>query len=216
MHVVLIHGMGRTPVSMLRLRQRLKRAGHIPHLFAYSPTFETLAGATARLARLIARRIGGERYALVGHSLGSVLIRATVGRLQAPPAACFFLAPPMVACKAARYFSRFRLYRWLTGEMGCLLADAAFMRSLPIPPGVLRIYVGTRGPRAAWLPFGLEENDAILSVPEATGDCASAAMKVRALHTWIMHAQAVYDDILATLAGLEAAKMAEPQRPTDR
>ncbi|MFN3545004.1 MAG: esterase/lipase family protein [Thiobacillus sp.] len=207
MHVVLIHGMGRTPVSMLRLRRRLKRAGHVPHLFAYSPTFETLDGATARLARLIERRIGGDRYALVGHSLGAVLIRATLRRLKTPPAACFFLAPPMVACRAARYFSRFWLYRLLTGEMGCLLADEAFMRGLPIPPGVLRLYVGTRGPRAAWLPFGLEENDAILSVSEATGDCASAVVKVHALHTFIMHAQPVYEDMLATLAGLEAAKM---------
>lgn len=207
MHVVLIHGMGRTPLSMLRLRRRLARAGHVPHLFAYSPTFESLAGASARLARLIERRTDGKRYALVGHSLGAVLIRATLGRLKTPPAACFFLAPPMVACRAARYFSRFRLYRWLTGEMGSLLADEAFMRNLPVPRCVLRIYVGTRGPRAAWLPFGLEENDGILSVAEACGDCAASAIKVRALHTFIMHAQPVYDDILATLAGLEAAKM---------
>lgn len=208
MHVVLIHGMGRTPLSMLRLRRRLERAGHVPHLFAYSPTFETLAGATSRLARLIERRIGGERHALVGHSLGSVLIRVTAGGLQTPPAACFFLAPPMVACRAARYFSRFRLYRWLTGEMGSLLADEAFMRNLPVPPGVLRIYVGTRGPRAAWLPFGLEENDGILSAAEASGDCTASVIKVRALHAFIMHARPVYDDILATLAGLETAKMA--------
>ena len=207
MHVVLIHGMGRTPVSMLRLRRHLKRAGHVPHLFAYSPTFETLAGATARLARLIEHRIGGERYALIGHSLGTVLIRVAACRLRTPPAACFFLAPPMLACKAARHFSRFRLYRWLTGEMGSLLADDAFMRSLPLPPGVLRLYAGTRGPRAAWLPFGMEENDGVLSVSEAVGDCAAAAMKVAALHTFIMHAQPVYADILATLAGLEAARM---------
>lgn len=207
MHVVLIHGMGRTPLSMLRLRRRLGRAGHVPHLFAYAPTFETLAGASARLARLIERRIGGERYALAGHSLGAVLIRATLGRLKTPPAACFFLAPPMVACRAARYFSRFRLYRWLTGEMGSLLADEAFMRDLPVPPGVLRIYAGTRGPRAAWLPFGMAENDGILSVAEASGDCAASVMPVRALHTFIMHAQPVYDDILATLAGLETAKI---------
>lgn len=208
MHVVLVHGMGRTPLSMLRLRRRLKRAGQVPHLFAYSPTFETLASASARLASLIERRTGGARYALVGHSLGTVLIRVTARRMQTPPAACFFLAPPMVACMAARRFSRFRLYRWLTGEMGCLLADDAFMRSLPLPPGVLRIYVGTRGPRAAWLPFGLEENDGILGVAEAIGDCATAAIKVHALHTFIMHAQPVYADILATLAALETAKMA--------
>lgn len=203
MHTVLIHGMGRTPGSMLRLRRRLARAGHVPHLFAYSPTFETLDHAVARLTRLIEHRIGGERYALVGHSLGTVLIRCVLARVPAP-AACFFLAPPMLACKAARHFSRFRLYRWLTGEMGSLLADDAFMRGLPIPQGVLRVYVGTRGPRADWLPFGMEENDGVLSVAEASGDLADRMVRVKALHTFIMHHPAVYADVVAVLAQVEA------------
>lgn len=206
MHVVLIHGMGRTPVSMLRLRRRLRRAGHVPHLFGYSPTFETLAGASARLARLIERRCGNGPCALVGHSLGTVLIRVTAARLQTPPVACFFLAPPMVACKAARHFSRFRLYRLLTGEMGRLLADDAFMRSLPMPQGHTRIYAGSRGPRAAWLPFGMEANDGVLSVAEASGEHAELALDVPALHTFIMHAPAVYADVLQSLAALEPAR----------
>lgn len=42
MDLILVHGMGRTPLSMLRLRRRLRRAGHHPILFGYSPTFETL------------------------------------------------------------------------------------------------------------------------------------------------------------------------------
>lgn len=201
MHVVLIHGMGRTPVSMLRLRRRLKRAGHTPILFGYSPTFETLDGACARLARLIEGRCGSTPYALVGHSLGTVLIRVIVGRTPTrPPVACFFLAPPLVACKAARFFSRFWLYQRLTGEMGQLLADDGFMRRLPLPPGFIRIYAGTRGPRASWLPFGLEENDGILSVAEATGEYAAMAVKVPALHTFITHAKPVYADIVASLA----------------
>lgn len=206
MHVVLIHGMGRTPGSMLRLRRHLKRAGHVPHLFGYSPTFETLDHAVVRLLHLLERRVGGDRYALLGHSLGTVIIRRALARLaDHPPAACFFLAPPMRACKAARHFSRFRLYRWLTGEMGSLLADEAFMRGLPIPSGTLRLYVGTRGPRAARLPFGMEENDGILSVGEASGDLADRVLRVKALHTFIMHHPAVYADVLATLARVDAA-----------
>ena len=98
MDVVLIHGMGRTPLSMLRLRRRLRRAGHRVALFGYSPTFETLQGATARLLKLIERRVDTGHYALVGHSLGTVIIRMALGQLQhQPPAACCFLAPPMVA-----------------------------------------------------------------------------------------------------------------------
>lgn len=203
MDVILIHGMGRTPVSMLRLRRHLRRAGHNPMLFGYSPTFETLQGATGRLVRLIERRVETAPYALVGHSLGTVLIRTALCQLEnRMPAACFFLAPPMVACRAAKTFSRFWLYKLLTGEMGQLLADDAFMQRLPMPPAFTRIYVGTGGPRTRWFPFGMEANDLILSVAEATGRFKALSVEIPALHTFIMHSPQVYDDIIRSLATL--------------
>ena len=207
MDLVLIHGMGRTPLSMLRLRRRLRRAGHRPILFGYSPTLETLQGATTRLVKLIDRRVGSGDYALVGHSLGTVIIRTALGQLEnRMPAACFFLAPPLLACKAARFFSRFRLYRLLMGEMGQLLADEAFMRQLPMPAVPTRIYAGVGGPRAAWLPFGMDANDGILSVSEATGPFAGDVVEVPSIHTFIMHSKRVAADI--------ASFLAEPGRPS--
>lgn len=206
MKLILIHGMGHTPLSMLRLRRRLRRAGHEAFLFGYSSTFESLQGTSGRLARRIEARVGSAPYALVGHSLGSVIIRATLARLAGRmPVACFFLAPPMLACKAARFFSRFWLYKIMMGEMGRLLASEDFMRGLPLPPGWLRIYAGTAGPRAAWLPFGMEVNDGILSVAEATGDCAAATVRVPALHTFIMNSTPVVDDMIRSLATLAPA-----------
>jgi hypothetical protein len=188
---------------MLRLRRRLRRAGHAPILFGYSPTFETLQGATGRLVRLIERRVGTAPYALVGHSLGTVIIRTALGQLEKRmPAACFFLAPPMVACRAAKFFSRFWPYKVLTGEMGQLLASDAFMQRLPMPPAFTRIYVGTGGPRTRWYPFGMEANDLILSVAEATGNFKALSVEIPALHTFIMHSRQVYDDIIRSLATL--------------
>lgn len=204
--MVLIHGMGRTPLSMMRLRRRLRRAGHDPVLFGYSPTFETLQGAAARLVKLIDRRIDTASYALVGHSLGTVIIRTALGQLEGRmPAACFFLAPPMVACRAARFFSRYRLYRLLTGEMGRLLAVDEFMRQLPMPPTFTRIYAGVGGPRAAWLPFGMEANDGILGVSEATGGFEASAVEVPSLHTFIMNSARVVDDMARSLESLDPA-----------
>lgn len=211
MDIVLIHGMGRTPFSMLRLRRQLRRAGHTPILFGYSPTFESLQGATARLVRLIERRVDSDAYALAGHSLGAVLIRASLGRLQRrPPAACFFLSPPMRVCKAARFFSRFWVYKILTGEMGQLLANDAFMQQLPMPPAFTRIYAGTRGPRARWLPLGTEPNDLILSVSEATGDYPQFAVEVPAIHAFIMHSKLVYDDMIRSLERLGEPTRSDP------
>lgn len=204
MDLVLIHGMGRTPLSMMRMRRRLRRRGHSPILFGYSPTFETLQGATARLTRLIDRRIGSRSYALIGHSLGTVIIRAALGQLEnRAPSACFFLAPPILACKAAMFFSRFWLYRLLTGEMGQSLAGDAFMRQLPMPAVPTRIYAGTKGPRAAWLPFGTEANDGILSATEATGDFKSLAVEVPSFHTFIMNSKQVFGDLAQSLETIE-------------
>lgn len=200
---------------MMRLRRRLRRRGHNPILFGYSPTFETLQGATARLVRLIDRRIGSRPYALIGHSLGTVIIRAALGQLDnRAPSACFFLAPPILACKAARYFSRFRLYRLLTGEMGQLLAREAFMRQLPMPAVPTRIYAGVRGPRAAWSPFGMEANDGILSVAEATGDFKSMVVEVPSIHTFIMNSKQVFADLAQSLETIEqtAASRTETMR----
>lgn len=188
---------------MLRLRRRLRRAGHDAVLFGYSPTFESLQGASARLVRLIGRRVGTEPYALVGHSLGTVIIRTALGQLENRlPSGCFFLAPPMTACRAARFFARFWPYRLLMGEMGQLLADEAFMRQLPMPATFTRIYAGVGGPRAGWLPFGMAPNDGILSLDEATAPFAGLALEVPALHTFIMNSRQVVEDMLGALETL--------------
>jgi hypothetical protein len=199
MDIVLIHGMGRTPASMLILKRRLTKLGHRTHLFGYAAFAENLEGVSTRLVRRIERLVGTRAYAVIGHSLGSVILRRALAGLAAnPPRHCFFLAPPMRACKAARHFSRFRLYRALTGEMGSLLADEAFMQSLPLPPNTV-IYAGTAGPRANWLPFGNKTNDGILALEEmASEGCEQIA--VAASHTFIMNSRTVLDDIVRRLA----------------
>lgn len=200
MDLVLIHGMGTTPVSMMLLRRRLRQAGHNPILFGYYPTLEGLSHATARLVKLIDRQVDTRHYALVGHSLGTVIIRTALGHLEhRAPSACFFLAPPMVACKAAKFFSRIWLYKLLTGEMGQLLAVDAFMSNLPMPQVPTRIYAGVGGLRRSWLPFGTEANDFILSVSEATGRFEAEALKIPSSHTYIMNSKLVFNDMAKTL-----------------
>ena len=199
MDIFLIHGMGRSPASMLILKQRLKQLGHRTHLFGYAAWAENLDGVSARLVQKIERVAGAQPYAVIGHSLGSVILRRALADLMAnPPAHAFLLAPPMRACKAARYFSRYRLYRALTGEMGGLLADEAFMQSLPLPPNTV-IYAGTSGPRASWLPFGNEANDGILALDEVASEDGEH-VEVAASHTFIMNSRAVLDDIVHRLA----------------
>ena len=199
MRAILVHGMGRSPLSQLLLARRLRVAGIRVDLFGYS-TFRPFETSVSRLATRVRSLGDGEPFILIGHSLGCVLIRAALPRLEAPPAACFFLAPPNRAPRVARFFAGNRLYRLFTGDSGQRLSNGAFMAALPIPEGTVRVYAGTVGYRGRLSPFGYEPNDGVLAVSETTLSPSHAPVLVPALHTFIMNSQAVARDITATVA----------------
>jgi len=195
MDAILIHGMGRTPIAMSLLAARLQ-ASHIrPHLFGYSVTFERWESCLQRLERFIARRTGTNDYIMVGHSLGTVLTRAVLPRLSHKPVACFLLAPPAEACKAARHFAPYRFYKLLGGEIAQLLADQQFMASIPPASVPAKIYAGTAGPRGRHSPFGNEPNDGLLTVKE-TMVPNIPIQTIPVLHTFIMNSKVVTRDIV--------------------
>jgi hypothetical protein len=179
---------------MLLLAARLRSRGIQPGLFGYSATVETLKGCAERLRRFIDRKAGQARYVVVGHSLGTVLLRTVYPHLRVPPAACFFIAPPAQACRAARACAPLAIFRLAAGEMGQLLANPAFMDSLPVPQCATRIYAGTAGPVGRWSPFGQEANDGILSLKEAMIP-GIPVTTVKRLHTFAMNASVIADDI---------------------
>ncbi len=210
LRAILVHGMGRTPASLAFLALRLRAAGIRPAFFVYVAAIESFPACRDRLGRFIEARAKTGPYILVGHSLGSVLARAALPGLTAPPLACFFLAPPVQASRAARAMAPRRLFRLLTGPMGQHLADADFMQALPIPAVPTTVYAGTRGPRGRWSPFGLAPNDGVLTVAE-TRLAAAPLVEVRALHTFIMNSRAVARDIVATARALASRVPPPPQ-----
>ena len=198
MQAILIHGMGRTPASMLVLALRLRAAGLRPHLFGYLPALESWQSCVTRLAEFINQRTTQEDYIIIGHSLGTVLTRGVLPKLSHKPVACFFLAPPTKACLAAKKFAPLGLYKLLMGEMGQLLANPDFMESLPIPSIPSKIYSGTNGLRGRYSPFGNQANDGILMVEETLLPNVPTET-VAAMHTFIMNKKAVAEDIIKTI-----------------
>jgi len=201
MRAILVHGMGRSPLSQLLLAKRLRASGIDVGLFGYS-TFVPFNTSLNRLVKRVAKLGDEQPFILVGHSLGCVLIRAALPRLGRQPAGCFLLAPPNSVPRAARFFSSNPLYRFYTGDSGQLLLDDAFMAALPIPDGIVRVYAGTAGYRGKWSPFHDEANDGVLSVSETMLSGANEPILVPALHTFIMNSEAVADDITSTVAAL--------------
>lgn len=187
--------MGRTPLAMSLLAVRLRANNIRPHLFAYSVTFERWDNCTQRLERFIKRRVQDNEYIMIGHSMGSVLTRAIVPGLHHKPSACFFLAPPVRVCKAARILTPHPLAKLLGGEFGQLLANEQFMDSLPITGVPAKIYAGTGGPRGRYCPFGEELNDGVLTLHEASLPGVPLQM-IPILHPFIMNSKVVMQDIV--------------------
>ncbi len=192
---VLVHGLGRGPLAWLLLAWRLRRAGHHPHLYYYVAAVERFDPCAARLQKFIARTCGDRPYAVVGHSLGTVLLRAVLPRLERQPVAITFLAPPVVACRFALSMKNRRLFRLLTGEMGQKLGDTAFMASLPVPSGCT-VFAGNGGPRSHNWPCGVEPNDGVLMVSETLLPSATH-LTLPAIHTFIMNRPEVTDAVLS-------------------
>jgi hypothetical protein len=201
MRAILVHGMLRSPLSQLVLAKRLRSAGIRVHLFGYS-TFRPFATSLRRLARRVSELPSGEPFVMVGHSLGCVLIRASLPLLPRQPVACFFLAPPNRVPKAARFFAASRLYRFLTRDSGQLLNDESFMSSLPVPPGLVRVYAGTAGPKGRLSPFLQELNDGVLTVAETEFSAEHPSTLVPSLHTFIMNSERVANDITTLIGSL--------------
>lgn len=195
MDAILIHGMGRTPLAMSILAGRLLANNIRPHLFGYSVTFESWDECIQRFENFIERRVKTNDYIIVGHSLGTVLTRATLPRLIHKPKACFFLAPPTQVTSAARNFAHRRLIRLFMGEIGKVLADEQAMKSLPLPSVPTKIYAGIAGPRGRYSPFGEEPNDGLLTVRETLLPNVPV-QTVPIIHTFIMNSKIVTRDIV--------------------
>lgn len=191
MRVLLIHGLTRTPLSLLGLARDLRRAGHQTQLIAYSGAIEPYHGIVARVRRrLEAAARGPGPYAAVGHSLGGLILRAALadwpGELPLPRA-IIMLGTPYHSARLAQRFHRWWPYRLVNGECGQLLAQPEFFTSLPVPAVPMTVIAGTKGWPEALSLFGREPNDGVVAVAETRLEPRAALIEVRASHTFMMN-----------------------------
>lgn len=208
MRVLLIHGLARTPFSLLGLARDLRRAGHHTELVAYSGAVESFSGIVARVRRRL--RVAAERgepYAIVGHSLGGLIVRAALDPWPADwplPRHLVMLGTPSQVPRLARRFHRWWPYRLVNGQCGQLLAEPTFFARLPRPAVPTTVIAGTkRWPRALSL-FGDVPNDGVVAVDETRVDSAAALIELRASHTFMMNNRQVRTAVREILARVAA------------
>ena len=157
MHLLLVHGMARTPLSLTSLARFLRRAGHRPRTAGYVAALEPFATVCSRVHRHLAELAAtGEPYGLVGHSLGGLILRVALGAvptIHPPPRQLIMLGTPNRPPRLARRLGHLWPYRVINGEAGQLLRDQKFFARLPPVTVPYTIVAGTGGRRGKRQPL---------------------------------------------------------------
>jgi hypothetical protein len=201
--VLLVHGLWRTPLSFLSLVHRLRAWGHHPEQFSYAAIAQSYDAIIARLVRRLERLAArGAPYAVIGHSLGGVLLRSAIPRVAGrPPEHLVMLGTPNRPPRLARRLGVHWVYRRLMGECGIKLGSEDFYAALPVPVIPYTLVAGTAGPRGRWSPFGSELNDGIVAVSETSIRDDDAVVLLPVTHTFMMNNRDLQAVIGRTLAG---------------
>ena len=190
MNILLLHGQGRTTNAMRLLGVRLYRLGHHVQYFRYYTRTEKFTEIVERLVRTIQTLPYDQPYALIGHSMGGLLARASLPALKDHlPFHLVLLASPSRPPRLAPRMKHNRIYRYLTNDCGQQVANAEFYNVLPKPTIPTTIIAGSGGPRVRWLPYGYEANDGVISVQETRLGPEYEVIQVPSIHTFIMNSR---------------------------
>ena len=203
MLTLLVHGLGRTPLSLFPLAADLRRAGHHTRFLAYFPYLESVPHIVARLAarlRILARF--DRPVGLIGHSLGGLLLRLAVAEVPTLRVGHLLMLgtpnqPPRLGARAGKWLP----FRLLTGDCGRFLAAPARYAAVPVPTYPHTLIAGTAGPRGRLSPFGDEPNDGVVAVAEMRIRPGDRPELFPVWHTIMMHNPVLRRRIAAIISG---------------
>jgi hypothetical protein len=206
--VVLVHGLGRTPASMLVLETRLEGAGYRVVNFGYPSRSEPLEALTDSLENAVRECCSGAGSTLhfVTHSMGGVLVRGYLAqREDSFEGRVVMLSPPNQGSEIVDAYADSPLLRALLGPSGVRLGtdSTGIARELGPVDFSLGIITGDRSinPIGSWLIPG--PDDGKVAVSRARVEGAADFIVVPATHTFIMNRRDVAEQVTHFLANGE-------------
>ncbi len=174
----MVHGLGRTPLSMWPLAWKLRRAGYTVSNLRYpSRRFPIEQLSEDYLGKAVAAQTqaGSPRIHFVTHSLGGIIVRqyladhtmTNLGRVV-------MLAPPNHGSPSADRLKKSAIGRWILGPAGCELGTGP--TNLPERLGASHFSLGVIA----------AARDGKVPVESAKLDGMTDFLLVSGFHTWIM------------------------------
>ena len=203
--VVLLHGQGRSRLSMVVLGKRFRSAGYQTLNFPYNQTIDSLDEISDQLIEFIGKKVKTINYHLIGHSLGNVIIRNAF-RKKFPDGLgrIVMLAPPNQPAHLAKLLNKNPVYRIFTGDSGQKLSEDEFYRDLPVPTVPFGVIAGDKGQS---LTFS-EPNDAVVTVESTKLDGMADWILLHHGHTFIMNCKDTFEH---SLRFIEQGRFKKPE-----
>jgi len=191
--VLLLHGLGRTAMSMATMARQLERDGFQVTRLAYPSTDATIEVLTRdHLAPAVEHCYQDHCRVLhmVSHSLGGILIRQYL-QTQALPAGSriVMLSPPNQGSEIADFLKSYWIYHWITGPAGQQLGTQA--DSVPNRLAPVDAPIGIIAGSTSWNPLFSHlipgQDDGKVAVTHARLEEMADFLVVPAGHTFIMN-----------------------------
>ena len=202
--VVLLHGLGRSSLSMLPLQMALERSGYDVANQDYPSTERSIESLSAAVGAGIerCRYLEARRIHFVTHSMGGILLRMYFQTHRLPEAGrAVMLAPPNQGSEVVDEHKDEWWFRRATGPAGQQLGtgDDALVRRLRPIPLEIGVIAGTRSSDPWFSGLFQSDHDGKVSVESTMLPEMKELLRVDAGHTLMMITPAVIEQVKAFL-----------------